>query len=290
MRLAAAYYGFREQTQANYFEMAAALGLRCVEIPLYWHLIEDDYVRMSRATIEVLLETARTAGVRAVSSVSAFDIAGSFDMQGDSIDESAVVFARAAARRAIDVGAELGLEVLRITEPNIPPERLNEARSYMEAYGHAARELGIYAADRGVRIVIENYGVTSDQMAWLLDAADHPAVGTLFDPCNYFRMGEDPLAALVRLEGRIYYCQLKDAVAGDQQPGAPLFPGSRWAPSRAIGEGDIDWAPILRTLARSYEGYLAIEYEISADVMRGTRASIAALRRLADEHAFELTA
>lgn len=289
MKLATAWFGFREQTQSNYFEMAAALGLRYVEIPLYWHLIEDRSVRMSSFSRAVLLEAARAAGVRAVSSVSSFDIAGGFDMRGAEIDESHVEFARAAARRAIDIGSELGLEVMRITEPNVPADRVADARPYMEAYGHAARELGAYAADRGIRIVIENYGVTSEQMSWLLDSADHPSVGTLFDPCNYFRIGEEPLEALDRLSGRIFYCQLKDAVRGDQRPGDLLFPGSRWPPSKAVGEGDIDWAPVLSRLSAEYDGYVAIEYEDPADVMRGVRRSLETLRTLAQSGAISIS-
>lgn len=288
MKLAAAWYGFREQTQTNYFEMAAALGLRYVEIPLYSQLVEDRYVRLSHHSLTVLLDTAKAAGVRPVSSVSSFDIAGDFDMRGDEIDQSAVDFARAAARRAIDVGHELGLEVMRITEPNIPPERLGDAMAYMRAYGEAAREIGGYAADRGIRIVVENYGVTSEHMSWLLEAADHPAVGTLFDPCNYLRMGEDPVDALGRLKDRVYYCQLKDAIKGDKRSGELLFPGSRWPPSRPVGEGDIDWGNLLAQLASFYHGYLAIEYELADDVMRGTRTSIEALRRFTGAQGVEL--
>jgi sugar phosphate isomerase/epimerase len=279
VKLAAAWFGFREQTQSNYFEMAAALGLRFVEIPLYWQLIEDRSVRMSSASRAALLETATAAGVRPVSSVSSFDIAGHFDMRGADIDQSHVEFACAAARRAIDIGAELGLEVMRITEPNIPAERLPEARPYMAAYGRAARDLAAHAADRGIRIAIENYGVTAEQMGWVLDEADHPAVGTLFDPCNYFRIGVDPLEAFERLDGRIVYVHLKDAVRGDQVPAERLFPGSRWPPSRAVGEGDIDWSPLLAALTVGYDGYAAIEYEIADDVMRGARASIENVRR-----------
>ena len=41
------------------------------------------------------------------------------------------------------------------------------------------------------RIAIENYGLTSRQILQVLDAANHPAVGTLYDPCNYYRHGQD---------------------------------------------------------------------------------------------------
>lgn len=283
MKLGAAWYGFREQTSTNYFGMAAALGLNYVEIPLYRHIIEDRYFRYSRRGVEAMRALAEQARVRMVSSVSALDIAGRFDMRGDDVDQSAVEFARAAARRAIDIGAQLGVEVLRITEPNINPDQLDTARPYMEAYGEAMCVLGDYAAERGVRIVAENYGLTSEQVNWLLDAADHPAVGTLYDPCNYHRIGEDPLSALKNLGQRVYYCHLKDAFHDDPRDPNSLFEGSRWPPSVAVGEGEIDWGPILSELSTFYDGYLCIEYEIAEDVMRGTRVSIEHIRRVAAE-------
>jgi len=282
MKLGAAWYGFRKQTYSNYFEMAAALGLKYVEIPLYQHIIGDqNHARYSLAGVERRQALAQKAGVAMVSSVSAFDIAGTFDMRGDLIDQGTVEFARDASRRAIDIGSQLGLEVLRITEPNVPDEKLPEARRYMEEYGKEMRILGDYAADRGVRIVVENYGLTSEQVNWMLDAADHPAVGTLYDPCNYMRINEDPLRALQNLGERVYYVHLKDTYKNDPRDPNLLFPGSRWAPSVAVGEGDIDWGPIIVELEKFYNGYLCFEYEIAEDVMRGTRASLEHIRRVA---------
>ncbi len=50
-------------------------------------------------------------------------------------------------------------------------------------------------------------------MRMLLDAAGHPNVGTLFDPCNYFRLGDDPVAAFDTLQDKVFYCHLKGTVA-----------------------------------------------------------------------------
>jgi sugar phosphate isomerase/epimerase len=264
--------------------MAAALGLKYVEIPLYSEIIADKSYHYTPRGIEMLRATAESAGVRMVSSVSALNIAGDFGMRGDDVDRGAVRFAMAAAHRVIDLGTQLDIEVLRITEPNIEPDRLDRARLYMEAYGEALRILGDYAIERGVRLVIENYGLFSEQVNWSLNAADHPAVGTLYDPCNYHRIGEDPLSALRSLGQRVTYVHLKDAFRDDPRDPNSLFEGSRWPPSVAVGEGEIDWGPILAELSGFYDGYLCIEYEIAEDVMRGTRASIDHLRRAADAY------
>ena len=42
------------------------------------------------------------------------------------------------------------------------------------------------------------------------------------------------------------------------------------------------------SVAAFYTGYLCIEYEIAEDVMRGTRASIEHIRRMASEHNLEI--
>lgn len=287
MKLGAAWYGFREQTATNYFEMAAGLGLKYVEVPLYWQIIEDNPGRFKYGSLTAIgdLKTqAQQAGVRMVSSVSEFSLAGSMNIRGDAVDPGEAEFALAAARRVIDIGAQLGLDVLRITEPNINPDDIDRARPYMEAYGKAMGTLGDYASERGVRIVAENYGLTSAQVNWLLDAADHPNVGTLYDPCNYHRIGEDPLSALKNLGHRVTYCHLKDAFRNDPRDPTTLFAGSRWPPSVAVGAGEINWGPILAEMATFYDGYLCIEYEMAQDVMHGTRSSIAHIRQVAAQH------
>ncbi|MCK4517006.1 MAG: sugar phosphate isomerase/epimerase [Spirochaetaceae bacterium] len=291
MKLGTAWYGFRNQTSVNYFEMASALGLKYLEIPLYWQIIEDSprhFNFRSRENIEMIRQCADEAGVRMVSSVANFAITPGAKNYKGKVSPSAVDFAMAAAHRAIDLGAELGLEVLRLIEPNVDPENLETARSAMEECGRAMRPLGDHAAGLGLRLSVENYGLTSEQVNWLLDAADHPAVGSLYDPCNFYRIGEDPLSALKNLGSRVYCCHLKDAFRDDSRDPNLLFEGSRWPPSEAVGEGEINWGPILKQLSEFYEGYLCIEYEMPDDVMRGTRCSAEYIRRTAREWQIDL--
>lgn len=274
MELGTAYYGFREQTPTNYFEMAAALGLQYVEIPLYAHIIKDKlYNLRSVEAIDVLRRTAENAGVRIAASVSNLPVARGVNLWGGTLDDSTIAFGMAAARRVIDIAAQLGIRVARITEPNIAPEHQDEADTLLENCGTALRQLADHAAQRDVRLVVENYGITSRQLLRVLGAADHPYVGALYDPCNFWRIGEDPLSALQNLGERVYYVHLKDAFRNDPRDPDALFEGSRWSPSVAVGEGEIDWGAVLKELRGFYDGYLCIEYEMPQDVMRGTRAS-----------------
>ncbi len=71
---------------------------------------------------------------------------------------------------------------------------------------------------------------------------------------------------------------------GVRRPGAFPWHG-RPAPEHcAVGEGVIDWAPIVEELLLGgYDGYWAIEYEEPDDVIRGTRDSAEYLRRVIAE-------
>ena len=286
MKLGAAWYGFRGQTPSNYFEMAAALGLKYVETPLYAYSLGDWYG--SRDSTEAILASAQEAGVKIVSGVSALNIAGR--LHGNGIDRDGVELGLAQARRAIDVGAFLGVEVIRLAEP----DRLESVQPatvelYLHAFGDALRGLGDYAAERRLQIAIENFGLTSEQINRVLDVAGHPTVGTLYDPCNYYRHGEDPLAALKNLGQRVYYCHLKDAwfPYPARKPESPPMASSGQTPPwwwiRPLGEGNIDWGPILCELATFYQGYLCLEHDIRDSVMRGTRIGIECVRRVANE-------
>ncbi len=250
---------------------AASLHLRYVEVPLYWHIIEDAKFDPRRS--QDLLRLVERSGVELHAGVAALDLAAPFDILGNPIEDEVVAFNLVVARRVIDVGATLGLEVVRLTEPNIGETHLNVADSYMETTGSALRELGSYADDKGVKVVAENFGLTALQMRTLLDAADHPNVGTLFDPCNYMRMGVDPLEALRLVSDRIFYCHFKDTIAKDPRSPDELYAGSRWRPSVAVGAGDIDWAMLIPALCEVYDGVVAFECEMPDDVVAATAQS-----------------
>jgi sugar phosphate isomerase/epimerase len=286
MKLGAAWYGFGGQTPKNYFEMAAALGLKYVEVPLYALSLDSWY--SSREGTEAVRADAQEAGVQIVSGVSALNIAGR--LRGKEIDRGGVELGLAQARRAIDIGALLGAAVIRLAEPDrLPPEQSDIEAPYLQAYGDAFHELGDYAAERGVRIAIENFGLTSAQINRVLDVAHHPAVGTLYDPCNYYRHGQDPLAALKDLGGRVIYCHLKDAwfPYPAQKPDAlPIASSGQMQPwwwIRPLGKGNLNWGPIFSELATFYRSSLCLEHDIRDTVMWGTRLGIAHVRRIAEE-------
>jgi len=279
-------------TPSNYFEMAAALGLKYVEVPLYSFSLHEWYG--SREQVAAVAEAARVAGVKIVSGVAHSNIGGC--VQGDEIARDGVHLAKAEARRAIEVGASLGTEVIRLTEPgDLEPDQVNLEQEYVQSYGQALRELGDYAAQYGIRVTIENTALSSARIKRIVDAADHPAVGALYDPCNFYRHGEDPLTALKNLGQRIMYCHLKDAwfpypaQVPDTQP-AMSFSGQMlpWWWITPLGKGNIDWGSIFSELATFYHGYMCLEHDIRDSVMWVTRLGIAYVRHVATEYDLDI--
>jgi len=271
VKMSMAYYGFRNMTPANYFAAAAALGVTNVEVPMYDHHLSAWFGPHS---IQDVRDLAEQCGVEMVSAVAGMELAGPVDEIGRALNDRHVDLFRSLALVLVDISAELGLSVLRITEPNLHPENQHLEEQFTTAYGEALRPIGEYGQSRGITIAVENYGISSKQVDSMLEVADHSNVGTLFDPCNYARMGENPLDAFRLLKDRIVYCHLKDTKDDEDRDHDSLYPGSRWRPSVAVGDGDIDWVPLLSELNASHQGYASIEYEDADTAILGSRRSL----------------
>lgn len=283
MKPCAAWFGFSAMTAVNYFETAAALGLDAVEVPLYWQVVKDrdagwDYRRSDQ--VRRLSRQASDAGVRLVAAVGNATLARRGVHPHGEVTASEVAFSEAVARRAIDLAADLGLEVYRVSEPSLTASETSIYREVLDEWVAPLCRLGEYAEGKGLRVCVENYGMTVNAMSYLMARVNEDApVGTLFDPCNYYRMGEDPAAAWQALAPWVAYVHLKDSLKRPAVDGPSLFRESRWGPSCALGEGDMDWGELLPMIRAGYSGYVALEYELFTDVVRGTRVGLAFLRR-----------
>jgi len=251
---------------ANYFSAAAALG-----IELYPNYHDDWY---GPVTPQAVKQLAERCGVEMVTGVANHQLAGPIDKKGRPLTERRVGVERSLALWHVDFAHDLGLGVLRIVEPNLDPENQHLADQYLSDHADALRPIGDYAETLGISIAVENYGLFPTQIDQLLQITDHSNVGTLFDPCNYARMGANPLDAMRLLGDRIVYCHLKDTKDDEDRSPDEVYPGSRWRPSVGVGDGDIEWVPLLAELHDRHEGYASIEYESADDVILGTRRSL----------------
>jgi sugar phosphate isomerase/epimerase len=118
-----------------------------------------------------------------------------------------------------------------------------EVTAQMESFARQLSDVAPTAASMGIRIAVENHCDSfSDEILWLLDQVDHPAVGACIDTVNALHVTEDPMTAIANLAPRAYTNHFRD----------DLITFTRWGfklVGAAVGEGDID-------MRRAYELFL----------------------------------
>lgn len=290
MRIATASYGFRQWSLENYLYGAAGVGVDFVEVgytqhgtlqQLYWvgeqdralaaaqlqgTLVEaDGVVRASRLAAE--------AGVKMVSSAAEYRLWG--------VSPAWLDWAKANIRLDIEIGAQFGLEVMRVAVVGYTAATREAAVfDQVAQMGAVLNELAKHAEKHGVTIVCENFRASSDLMLAVASHFTSPNVGLHFDSHNCRRVGEDPVQMVRKLKDYIRYCHFKDFRAED----AHLTPTDTWWSSWGVGDGDINWRALLEELATFYDGVVAIEYEKSLhDVLRAERRGVELIRGLMRE-------
>ena len=132
------------------------------------------------------------------------------------------------------------------------------------------RALTEYAADLGIRTMVENHGYfvqESSRCARLMEAVKHPNFGSLVDIGNFLCADDDPVQAVTRMAAYLVHCHAKDF---HLKPAGAPNPGRGWFPTRAgaylrgaiVGHGVVDVPGCIKVLKRSgYKGFLSIEFE-----------------------------
>ena len=177
-----------------------------------------------------------------------------FAMDGLSLSDSRPEIAAAAEGRlqrmmdsAGDFGSAIILGVVRGRLAADGGGKRHEAhRRLVDSY----RRLASYAAKTGCRIVIEginskdadSLNSTSELVEVLQDVGDSSVYAHL-DYCHMHMEGEDLAASTLAAEGKIGYVHFADSER------------------KAIGEGQIDYLPVLLALRESgYKGIIGLEY------------------------------
>jgi len=140
------------------------------------------------------------------------------------------------------------------------------------------RELLAYAADKGVRIAIENWpgvgvagegligNIFASPMIWeqMFEALPVDNFGLNFDPSHLYWQGIDYLQAARTFAERIFHVHVKDTEVFSNRVSSygTIQPGNRWYRYRIPGFGAIDWAQFVSVLAEGgYDGPLSTEHE-----------------------------
>ena len=161
--------------------------------------------------------------------------------------------AMAETRRFIDVASALGAPYVRVFG-NMYVQGMS--REAVHAYiARGLRELGEYARPRGVMVLLESHGdfVTSPALVDLMQRADSPAVGILWDAHHTFVAKEPTETSVAQLGRWIRHTHLKDSVP------APSGTGRKYV---LTGRGEVPVKQQIEALARTgYKGYYSLEWE-----------------------------
>ncbi len=155
----------------------------------------------------------------------------------------------------IDAAARFGHDLLRITAGS-PASRGDEPADVLveRLVGPMCRAAD-YAADRGIRLALENHGdLRVKDILALFDAVDRPAtLGVCLDNVNLIRVGDDMAEGTRALAPRTFLVQLKDHLAGDPTvTGGPV--------STALGDGAADLDGVIGILAAAgFDGPVCVE-------------------------------
>jgi len=151
--------------------------------------------------------------------------------------------------------------------------------------GIVFRDILKYAADKGVKIMIENcpmfnwiqfgspgnYAYSPELWDALFNEIPDDNFGLNFDPSHLYFLGIDHIQAVKDYSSKIFHAHAKDAEMIPEgkylygTPGKQLQPEpwkSGWWQYRMPGLGEIDWEKFISTLRENgYDHYLSIEHE-----------------------------
>jgi sugar phosphate isomerase/epimerase len=157
--------------------------------------------------------------------------------------------------RWVDAAARLGHDVMRITGGSPASRGEEPADVLVERLVGPVRRAVAYAADRGVRLAIENHGDlrVRDILALIDAVAVTGPLGVCLDNVNLIRVGDDMAEGTRALAPHTLLVQLKDHLPGDPTViGGPVC--------TALGDGVADLDGLIAILASAgFDGPVCVE-------------------------------
>jgi len=141
---------------------------------------------------------------------------------------------------AIATATSLGADIVKVGMDLKRPRPVSASRFHpavmaqMKSFAGRLKASAPAAEDAGIRIAVENHCDSfSEEILWLLDRVDHPAVGACIDTVNALMVMEDPMQAIENLAPRAFTNHFRDDRIEFQRYGFKLT-------GAAVGDGDID--------------------------------------------------
>jgi sugar phosphate isomerase/epimerase len=171
---------------------------------------------------------------------------------------------------AVLTAENLGADIVKVSMDLVRPRPLAGSRFHprvkdqMKSFASRVKASAPAAAAAGIKIAVENHCDSfSEEILWLLDRVDHPAVGACIDTVNALMVMEDPMQAIANLAPRAFTNHFRDDRIEMQRYGFKLT-------GAAVGEGDIDMQrayEIIKTRSTMRRINIETEMEIPLDNM-----------------------
>lgn len=246
---------FGSESMTEIVDFAAEAGFDCLEIRVpsaHCDLDNVDYTAMQDMVSEAGLE---------ISSLAAYvDITN-----GDAATKEAN---RTILDKALAAVEKLDCDVL-CCMAGLPANGMTREQSIVQDAAPFYREFAKKAADKGVKLAMENWFATNIRSLsqWELIFNEVPAenFGLNFDPSHLHWQGIDVMMAVEKFASRIFHTHAKDVeitqhkldFLGNQEGG--------WWRYVIPGFGDIDWGVYCARLRKNgFNGVLSIEHEDGA--------------------------
>jgi L-ribulose-5-phosphate 3-epimerase len=218
----------------------------------------------------------------------------------DSLDKELREKEIAAIKKVVDYCCFLGAKFIRLYGGNREAGDYDHIEERRENLITSLREMGDYAASKGITLAVENhfntFAVSAAEGAALMRDVDHPAVRILYDQANLtFTEQEDYQTAIALQQQYVAYMHVKDLefIAGRHfVSGEVSHPKEedRNVRTRIVGEGIVPWNEILHSVKeKGYDGWLSLEYERRwhpddiPDAKIGMKKSVDCLRKILKE-------
>jgi len=183
-------------------------------------------------------------------------------------DEGERAANQAVVEKALDVCAQIGVGVL-CTLAGQPPAGMSKEDCIRDVAAPFYKELCPKAADKGIKIAMENWFATNiqhfGQWDMIVELVDCDNFGFNYDPSHLVWQEIDHLEGVERYAARIFHTHAKDVEITAHRKAYVGNQDLSWWRYVIPGFGEIDWGVYCARLRKNgYNGVLSIEHEDSA--------------------------
>lgn len=184
------------------------------------------------------------------------------------VPEEAAERNRKSLAGAIELAARLGVNTVG-TLAGFPAAGKGRARTITEDLPGALRPVLDSAAERGVRLALENWYATNlqhlDHFRAVFDVLPDAHLGLNFDPSHLDWQGIDPLPAVREFRERLFHVHAKDVSVDTARLARVGTQGEGWWRYVLPGYGRIRWGEFIGALRLAgYDNVLSVEHEDAA--------------------------